>query len=197
MTNPFKPRLSRGEAVPAHRPDHSSREPSHGNRVMEHLRGATLSLFRVVVGLLFACHGAATLFGVLGGPNDGAPIPAVGAWPSWWAAMIQLIGGALVLIGLGTRPAALLCSGSMAFAYFTVHQPKGLLPIINDGEPAVMFCWAFLLIAVCGAGPWALDRLFVRQGPRRERRAEPPEPDLPDYEPNRDPDSVPARKFAS
>lgn len=134
---------------------------------MEYARGAVLSLFRVVVGLLFACHGAATLFGVLGGPMDGAPIPAVGAWPSWWAAVIELAGGLLVVIGLGTRIAALLCSGAMAFAYFTVHQPKGVLPILNGGEPAVLFCWAFLAIAVVGAGPWALDarlsRRFIRQ----------------------------------
>lgn len=85
-----------------------------------------LSLFRIVTGLLFASHGAATLFDVLGGPHG--QVPSAGQWPGWWAAVIQLTGGALVLIGLGTRPAALLCSGSMAYAYFVHHQVDGLFP---------------------------------------------------------------------
>ena len=121
-----------------------------------------LSLFRVVVGALFVSHGAATVFGVLGGAMGSGHAAHAGVWPSWWAALIQLIGGALVLVGFGTRPAALLCSGSMAYAYFSVHQAKALLPIQNAGEPAVMFCWAFLLIAVAGPGPWALDALVAR-----------------------------------
>uniref|UniRef100_UPI0011809304 DoxX family protein n=2 Tax=Streptomyces TaxID=1883 RepID=UPI0011809304 len=78
---------------------------------------AVLGLFRIVTGLLFACHGAATLFDVLGGPQGG-PAPGPGQWPGWWAAVIQLAGGALVLAGLFTRTAATLCSGSMAYAYF-------------------------------------------------------------------------------
>lgn len=128
---------------------------------MEQLRGAVLSLFRVVVGLLFACHGAATLFNVLGGPHGAQP--HVGQWPGWWAALIELVGGGLVLVGLGTRAAAVLCSGSMAYAYFTVHQEKGLFPIVNGGEPAAMFCWSFLLLALIGGGPWALDALVDRR----------------------------------
>jgi len=153
---------------------------------MERARGVTLSVFRVVVGLLFACHGVASLFGVLGGPHGGGPVPAVGEWPGWWAAVIQLAGGVLVLIGLGTRIAALVSSGSMAFAYFTVHQPKGLLPIVNGGEPAVMFCWAFLLIAVLGAGPWAVDALFIRRGAHHEAPAGPaPVPVITDALPRR------------
>ncbi|QMU78072.1 DoxX family protein [Streptacidiphilus sp. PB12-B1b] len=121
-----------------------------------------LSLFRVIVGALFVCHGAATLFGVLGGtPGTGGATPA-GTWPGWWAALIQFLGGALVVVGLGTRWAALLCSGSMAYAYFTIHQEKAALPIQNGGEAAVMFCWAFLLIALAGPGAWAVDALLTR-----------------------------------
>lgn len=86
-----------------------------------------LALFRIVVGLLFACHGAASVFGILGGARDGGSIPA-GTWPGWYAAVIQLIGGILVALGLGTRVAALISSGSMAYAYFTVHQSHALLP---------------------------------------------------------------------
>ncbi len=125
-------------------------------------------LFRAVVGLLFACHGAATLFGVLGGPMNGHT-PHFAQFPGWWAAAIQFAGGLLVLVGLGTRGAALLCSGSMAYAYFTVHQEHALLPIQNGGEPAAMFCWAFLLVAVVGPGAFALDG--VRPG--RSRVASP------------------------
>lgn len=131
-----------------------------------------LALYRMVVSLLFACHGAATLFGVLGGP-PGGHIPEVGQWPSWWAAVIQLVAGGLVLLGLGTRPAAVLCSGSMAYAYFLHHQPDGLFPIENGGEAAAMFCWAFLLIAVLGPGRWAVGGLFHRSRAdhRRDRAA--------------------------
>jgi putative oxidoreductase len=119
-----------------------------------------IALFRVIVGLLFACHGAAALFGVFGGGHGGTP--ALGEWPSWWAAAIQLVGGLLVAAGLGTRVAALICSGSMAYAYFTVHLPKEFLPIQNGGEAAAMFCWAFLLIVVLGPGRWALSNALTR-----------------------------------
>ncbi|MFB7667707.1 DoxX family protein [Kitasatospora sp. NPDC056138] len=115
------------------------------------------ALFRAVVALLFTCHGAASLFGVLGGAHGGRALPA-GQWPGWWAALIQLVGGMLVLLGLGTRTAALLCSGSMAYAYFSVHQGHALWPIQNGGEPAVLFCRAFLAIAVTGPGGLAVDR---------------------------------------
>lgn len=86
-----------------------------------------LGLFRIVVGLLFACHGAASLFGVLGGAMGGGSIPA-GTWPGWYAALIQLVGGTLIVLGLGTRIAAFVASGSMAYAYFKVHQPEALFP---------------------------------------------------------------------
>ncbi|MFW6691164.1 DoxX family protein [Streptomyces sp. MAR4 CNX-425] len=126
----------------------------------KHRRHA-LSLYRIVVGLLFACHGAATLLGVLGGPQGGHA-PSTGQWPHWWAAGIELIGGGLVLLGLATRSTASICSGSMAYAYFTEHQPEALFPIENGGEAAAMFCWAFLMIAFYGPGRWALDSRLDR-----------------------------------
>ncbi|MEU2930552.1 DoxX family protein [Streptomyces sp. NPDC007251] len=133
------------------------------------------SLVRIVIGFLFACHGAASLFGVLGGAvgTHGGTVP-VGAWPGWWAAAIQLIGGVLVALGLFTRSAALICSGSMAYAYFSVHQPTGLLPIENNGELSVLYAWTFLLLAALGPGPWALERLLpnARREPRPVARAE-------------------------
>ncbi|MFI9308135.1 DoxX family protein [Streptomyces triculaminicus] len=126
-------------------------------------RPYVLSIFRIVVGLLFACHGAASLFGVLGGAagSNGGTI-AAGTWPGWYAAVIQLVGGALVLLGVGTRSAAFIASGSMAYAYFDVHQAGGLFPMQNGGEASAMFAWAFLLLVFTGPGALALDRVFAR-----------------------------------
>ncbi|QKW19836.1 DoxX family protein [Kitasatospora sp. NA04385] len=121
-----------------------------------------IALHRAVVGLLFACHGAASLFGVLGGAYGGGSIKA-GTWPGWYAAVIQLVCGSLVLLGLGTRGAALIASGSMAYAYFTVHQENALFPLQNGGESAVLFCWAFLLIAALGPGSFAITGREKRQ----------------------------------
>jgi putative oxidoreductase len=118
-----------------------------------------LAAFRVVIGLLFACHGAAALFGVLGGAMGGGTVPT-GTWPGWYAAVIQLVAGSLVLLGLGTRFAALIASGSMAYAYFDVHQSAALWPIQNGGELAALYAWAFLLVVIAGPGAWALDSLL-------------------------------------
>lgn len=119
-----------------------------------------LGLFRIVIGLLFACHGAATLFGVLGGHMGSGQAVPVGIWPNWYAATIQLVAGALVLTGLFTRLAAVVASGSMAYAYFAVHQSSALLPLQNHGEPSAMYCWSFLLLAFTGPGALALGRLL-------------------------------------
>ncbi|MFE9120456.1 DoxX family protein [Streptomyces sp. NPDC007172] len=118
--------------------------------------------FRLVTGFLFACHGAASLFGILGGAHGGGTVPAL-QWPGWWAALIELVGGLLVALGLFTRTAAVICSGSMAYAYFSVHQANALLPIKNGGEPAVQFCWSFLLIACLGPGVCAVGSLLKRR----------------------------------
>lgn len=129
-----------------------------------------LGLFRVVIGFLFACHGAAALFGILGGTMGGGTVPT-GTWPDWYAALIQLAGGILVAFGLGTRIAALVCSGSMAYAYFKVHQPDSLFPLQNGGEASAVFCWAFLLLVFTGPGAVALDRLFSsRTGAAQDSR---------------------------
>jgi len=119
---------------------------------MERWRHEVLGLFRVVVAFLFATHGAAALFGVLGVEKIEAFV-----WPGWWASAIQAVGGLFVMVGFGTRYAALLCSGSMAYAYFTVHQSGALLPVQNGGEKAALFSFAFLLIAFLGSGAWALE----------------------------------------
>ncbi|ANZ21822.1 putative membrane protein [Streptomyces noursei ATCC 11455] len=119
-----------------------------------------IALFRMVVAFLFACHGASSLFGVLGGSMGTGETVPIATWPGWYAAVIQLAGGVLILLGLGSRAAAFVNSGSMAYAYFSVHQGTSLWPLQNGGEASVMFCWAFLLIVFIGPGSWTLDRIL-------------------------------------
>ncbi|ANZ21732.1 DoxX family protein [Streptomyces noursei ATCC 11455] len=120
-----------------------------------------VALFRIVVAFLFACHGASSIFGVLGGSMGTGRTVLTASWPGWYAAVIQLTGGILVLIGLRSRAAAFVNSGSMAYAYFSVHQGTSLWPLQNGGEASVMFCWAFALIVFIGPGSWALDHALL------------------------------------
>lgn len=107
---------------------------------------------RIVAGLMFVQHGLQKLFGLFGGtPGQMSDLLR------WSAGLIELVGGLLVAGGLFTGPAAFICSGTMAVAYFMVHQPQGLLPILNRGELAVLYCWVFFLIAARGGGTWSLD----------------------------------------
>lgn len=112
-------------------------------------------MFRIVIGFLFTLHGTAKIFGWPATKTGTVPF---GTWPYWWAGVIELAVGVLVMIGLFTRIAAFLGSGAMAFAYFTEHQPEGLLPIQNGGELATLYCFAFLLLVFTGGGAFALRR---------------------------------------
>lgn len=137
-------------------------------RTLTRYQPYAIGAFRIVVGLLFACHGAASLFGLLGVPDNATA--EAGTWPGWYAAVIQLVGGGLVMLGVGTRSAAFVSSGSMAYAYFKVHQPEGLFPMENMGEASAMFCWAFLLLVFTGPGALALDSAFGRDRTGAEDR---------------------------
>ncbi len=114
-----------------------------------------LGIFRIVIGFLFALHGTAKLFGWPATKSGAVPF---GTWPYWWAGVIELIVGVLVMVGLFTRIAAFIGSGTMAFAYFTAHQPDGVLPIQNGGELAAVYCFAFLLLVFAGGGALAVRR---------------------------------------
>jgi putative oxidoreductase len=111
------------------------------------------SVMRLVVGLLFAQHGAQKLFGVLGGQSQ-VSNPMMLA-----AGIIELGGGLLVALGLWASFAAFLASGQMAVAYFQVHAPASFWPIVNKGELAVLYCFVFLYIAAKGSGRWSVDAL--------------------------------------
>lgn len=117
------------------------------------------AVMRVVVGLLFACHGAQLLFGVLGGESQvsNAMLLAAG--------IIEFVGGGLVAIGLWAGYAAFVASGQMAVAYFVVHAPGGFWPIMNKGELAVLYCFVFLYVASRGSGTLSVDAL-ARGKPR-------------------------------
>ncbi len=121
----------------------------------------TLAAFRIVVSFMFACHGLQG-FGMFGGiDTQGTAVP-FGSFPGWWGSVIELVGALLVGLGVAARPAAVLCSGAMAYAYFVVHQPTALLPLNNMGEPAALYSWIFLLIAVVGPGSYTLTRALRR-----------------------------------
>jgi putative oxidoreductase len=83
-------------------------------------------------------------------------------WPGGVAALLQFVFGILVMVGVGTRISGIILSGTMAYAYFSVHQEKALLPISNGGEPAAMFSWCFLMIAIVGAGPLSVDAFVAK-----------------------------------
>jgi putative oxidoreductase len=108
---------------------------------------------RIVTGFLFLWHGLSKVFGIPDAPPADAP-----AFIIWTAGPIELIGGALVMIGLFTRPAAFICSGLMAFAYWLGHGMNALLPVQNKGELAALYCFVFLYISARGAGTWSVDR---------------------------------------
>jgi putative oxidoreductase len=120
------------------------------------------ALARIVFGFLFACHGAQKIFGAFGGfgGNPGATVPLFTLL--WVGGLIELIGGALVALGVRTNIAAFVCSGQMAVAYFMFHQPKGPLPIQNGGELAALYAFVFLFLAAKGPGPLALERSSLR-----------------------------------
>ena len=138
----------------------SSSTPS--TRLPAWLPGAMHSLLRVITGLLFMQHGVQKLFGLLIDPSrpwNGAP-PMFSQF--WFAGVLETFGGALIVIGLLTRPVAFLLAGEMAVAYFQVHFPQNFWPIRNGGEPVVLFCFIYLYLFAVGAGPWSVDALRRR-----------------------------------
>lgn len=125
-----------------------------------HILGVT----RILFGVMLASHGAQKVLGAFGGTPPGTPAPII-----WVAGSIELLGGALIALGLFTRGAAFLNSGLLAVAYFMAHAPQGFWPIQNGGELAIIYSWFSLYLVAKGPGAFALEGLsFVRP----ERRGE-------------------------
>jgi putative oxidoreductase len=112
---------------------------------------------RLLAGLMFASHGLDKIFGTFGGQTGGAPIIIVGGW-------IEIICGFLIALGLLTRIAAFIASGEMAVAFFMMHAKDGvLIPYVNKGELAVVYCFIFLFIFFYGPGRWSIDAIFRKK----------------------------------
>lgn len=126
---------------------------------MDRIAGITHALLRIVAGLILICPGGMKLFGWFGGMPPGnvlTPLLVV-------AGVIEVVGGAALVLGVFTRPVAFIASGLMAAAYFIGHFPSGFWPIQNHGEAAVLLCFIFLFLWGNGAGPFSLDRLIARR----------------------------------
>jgi putative oxidoreductase len=130
---------------------------------IDRMIGVTYLLLRVVAGLLILQGGGLILFGWFGGvpgePDGTSPLMS----QSGIGGVIEFAGGILIMLGLFTRPAAFILSGTMAVAYWQFHAPLGGWPIENQGIPAVLFCFIFLYMAARGGGEWSLDTLLRRQ----------------------------------
>ena len=126
------------------------------HRLLGAYEGELFAILRIVAGLLFACHGAQKLFGVMGGV-DGRGSPAALGSLFGLAGIIEFFGGLLIALGLLGSYAAFIASGQMAAAYLMAHFPTSFWPLENKGEPAVLFCFVFLYVATQGAGIWSID----------------------------------------
>lgn len=113
-----------------------------------------LSVLRIVAALIFMAHGTQKILGFPEGAS-----PAMLSLP-WIAGVLELFGGALLLLGLFVRPVAFVLSGLMAFAYWIAHAPKSPFPVLNGGDAAILYCFVFLYLVAAGGGVWSLDRLM-------------------------------------
>lgn len=118
-----------------------------------------LSILRIVAALIFFEHGSQKLLGFP--PTDNPP----GFLSlSWTAGALELIGGALLVLGLFTRPVAFVLSGTMAFAYWLAHAPQSVFPVLNGGDAAILYCFVFFYLVFAGAGPWSIDAMRATKG---------------------------------
>jgi putative oxidoreductase len=118
-----------------------------------------LSVLRIVTAFLFFWHGSAKILHIPFQPQY-INIPTFSM--VWWAGILELVGGLLLLLGLFTRPVAFILAGEMAVAYWMAHAPRAFLPLLNQGDSAVLYCFVFLYFVFVGAGPWSLDALWRR-----------------------------------
>ncbi len=122
------------------------------NRYAPHFLG----ILRIVTALIFIAHGTQKLFGFPAAPPNGA-LPAMFTL-YWFAGVLELVGGALILVGFQTRAVAFILCGQMAFAYWMSHAPRSFYPVLNGGDAAILYCFVFLYLIFAGAGSFAVDK---------------------------------------
>lgn len=119
------------------------------------------SILRIITGFLFSLHGLQKVTGMFGGMGGNGASAAFGSL-LWVAGVLESVGGLAILLGLFTRPVAFVLCGEMAVAYFRSHAPRGVWPIANGGELAVLYCFIYLYLFTAGPGPLSVDRLVRR-----------------------------------
>ena len=115
-------------------------------------RPYVLSILRIVAAILFFEHGTQKILGI----PEPKYVPEMFSL-TWVAGIMEIVGGALLIVGLFTRPVAFLLSGQMAVAYWMAHAPNSFFPALNGGDAAILFCFLFLYLVFAGPGPWSLD----------------------------------------
>jgi len=123
--------------------------------MLEAYSAQLLSVLRIMTGLLFLQHGTTKFLNFPVSKMSSVPALSMGGV----AGMFELVGGAMIVFGLFTRPVAFALSGLMAVAYFYAHAARGFFPILNGGELAILYCFVFLYLSACGGGAWSLDQL--------------------------------------
>lgn len=118
-----------------------------------------IGLLRAVTGLMFLSHGLVKLIGFPPGAAPGR-VPLFSIYGA--ASILEIVGGSLILVGLFTRPVAFVLAGMMAVAYFMAHAPQSFFPLLNGGEPAILFCFIFLCLVTTGGGAWSMDNARLR-----------------------------------
>jgi putative oxidoreductase len=121
-----------------------------------------LSTLRIVTAFLFVQYGSTKLLAFPAAMMPGGGTAPLASLPGF-AGALELVGGALLLVGLFTRPVAFILAGEMAVAYFMGHAPRGFWPILNEGGPAILFCFLWLYISSAGPGPWSIDALRAKR----------------------------------
>ncbi len=123
-------------------------------------RDRMLAVLRIVAGAVFVTAGTAILFNY---PPSPQPMPPLRLFSQFWiGAVLEVVGGLLVILGLFTRPVAFVLAGEMAVAYFQFHHPRSFFPTVNEGIPAVLYCFLYLYLWAAGAGAWSLDSMIAR-----------------------------------
>ena len=125
-----------------------------------------LSVLRIVAGLMFLSAGTTILFGFPPSPKPMPPIPVMSQLGI--GAILELLGGLAITLGVFTRPVAFVLAGEMAVAYFQFHYPQSFFPTVSNGVPAVLYCFLFLYLMFAGAGVWSIDATIARSRGRRD-----------------------------